>query len=81
VRLLLRDRFSSIERAAHIHCPVLVIAGGRDSVVPIDDTRRLYAAFSSAKTFVEIPGADHNDEALLDGDTMIVSILRFVRPL
>jgi hypothetical protein len=81
VRLLLRDRFSSIERAAHIHCPVLVIAGGRDSVVPIDDTRRLYAAFSSAKTFVEIPGADHNDEALLDGDTMIDSILRFVRPL
>jgi fermentation-respiration switch protein FrsA (DUF1100 family) len=81
VRWLLRDRFSSIDRAAHIHCPVLVIAGDRDSVVPIDDTRRLYAAFRSAKTLVEIPGADHNDEALLDGDTMVESILRFIRLL
>jgi uncharacterized protein len=81
VRWLLRDRFSSIDRASHIHCPVLVIAGARDSVVPIDVTRRLYAAFGSAKTLVEIPGADHNDDALLDGDAMIESILRFVRPL
>lgn len=81
VRWLLRDRFSSIDRASHIHCPVLVIAGDRDSVVPIDDTRRLYAVLRSAKTLVEIPGADHNDEALLDGDVMIESILRFVRPL
>jgi fermentation-respiration switch protein FrsA (DUF1100 family) len=58
-----------------------VIAGARDSVVPIDVTRRLYAAFDSGKTLVEIPGADHNDDALLDGDAMIESILRFVRPL
>jgi fermentation-respiration switch protein FrsA (DUF1100 family) len=50
-------------------------------VVPIDVTRRLYAAFSSAKTLVEIPGADHNDDTLLDGDAMIEAILRFVRPL
>jgi fermentation-respiration switch protein FrsA (DUF1100 family) len=81
VQLLLRDRFSSIDRAAHIRCPVLVIAGDRDSVVPIDVTRRLYAAFSSAKTLVEIRGADHNDDALIDGDAMIESMLRFVRPL
>jgi hypothetical protein len=81
VRLLLRDRFPSIDHAAHIRCPLLVIAGARDSVVPIDVTRRLYAAFGSAKTLAEIPGADHNDDALLDGDAMIESILRFVRPL
>jgi uncharacterized protein len=81
VQLLLRDRFPSIDHAAHIRCPVLVIAGDRDSVVPIDVTRRLYAAFTGPKTLVEIPGADHNDEALLDGDAMIEAILRFVRPL
>ena len=81
VRLLLRDRFPSIDQAAQIRCPVLVIAGDRDSVVPIDVTRRLYAAFTGPKTLIEIPGADHNDEALLDGDAMIEAILRFVRPL
>jgi uncharacterized protein len=81
VRWLLRDRFPSLDRAAHIRCPLLVIAGDRDSVVPIEHTRRLYAAFRGAKTLVEIPGADHNDESLLDGDTMIEAILRFIRPL
>jgi uncharacterized protein len=81
VRWLLRDRFSSIDRASDIRCPVLVIAGDRDSIVPIDHTRHLYAAFRSPKTLVEIPGADHNDEALLDGQTMIDSMLRFIRPL
>jgi len=81
VRWLLRDRFPSIDRASHIRCPVLVIAGDRDSIVPIDHTRRLFAAFPGVKTLVEIPGADHNDESLLDGETMIDSILRFIRPL
>ncbi|HEY7185114.1 MAG TPA: alpha/beta hydrolase [Vicinamibacterales bacterium] len=81
VSWLLRDRFPSIDRASQVRSPVLVIAGDRDSVVPIDLTRRLYAAFSSAKTLVEIPGADHNDDALLDGAAMIDSMLQFVRRL
>jgi uncharacterized protein len=81
VRLLLRDRFPSIEHAAHIRCPVLVIAGDHDSVVPVDNTRQLYESIASTKTFVTMAGADHNDDALLDGDAMIEAIVRFVRPL
>ena len=81
VGLLLRDRFASIDIAHRIQSPVLVIAGDRDSVVPIEYTRRLYAAIVAPKTRVELPGADHNDDELLAGDEMIQSILRFVRPL
>lgn len=81
VRLLLRDRFASIDRAPRIECPVLVIAGGRDTVVPIEYTRRLYAAMAAPKQLVELPDADHNDSALLEGDEMIDAIVRFVRPL
>jgi fermentation-respiration switch protein FrsA (DUF1100 family) len=81
VRLLLRDRFASIARAHQVRCPVLVIAGRRDTIVPIDHTRRLYDAVVAPKTFVELASADHNDYALLAGDEMIESILRFLRPL
>jgi len=81
VRLLLRDRFESITRADQVRCPVLVIAGRRDTIVPIDHTRRLYDAVVAPKTFVEIPSADHNDDELLAGDEMLESILRFLRPL
>ncbi|HKH70529.1 MAG TPA: alpha/beta hydrolase [Vicinamibacterales bacterium] len=77
VRLLLRDRFASIDRAPRIRCPVLVIAGTSDGIIPIGHTRRLYDAITAPKTFVEID-ADHNDESLLDGEPMIQAIVRFV---
>jgi len=78
VRLLLRDRYASLDSAHQLRSPVLVIAGGRDTIVPIEYTRRLYAAIPGPKTLVELPDADHNDGALLTGDEMIHSILRFV---
>jgi fermentation-respiration switch protein FrsA (DUF1100 family) len=81
VRLLLRDRFASIEIAHRITAPVLVIAGGRDAIVPIEQTRRLYAAVTAPKTLLELPDADHNDEALLAGDEMVQSSVRFVGSL
>ena len=56
---------------------MLVIAGTRDRVVPIDHTRRLYDAIVAPKTLVEI-AADHNDEALLDGEEMMHAIVRFL---
>jgi len=77
VRLLLRDRFPSIERAPRLRCPVLIIAGTLDTIIPIDHTRRLYDAITAPKTFLEID-ADHNDHAFLDGDQMIQAIVRFV---
>ncbi|HET7218781.1 MAG TPA: alpha/beta hydrolase [Vicinamibacterales bacterium] len=81
VRLLLRDRFASIAHAHQVTCPVLVIAGRRDTIVPIDQTRRLYDSIVAPKAFVEIPSADHNDYELLAGGEMIESIRRFLQPL
>ncbi len=77
VRQLLRDRFPSIELAPKLRAPVLVIAGTRDGVVPIEHTRRLYETIVAPKTWVEVT-ADHNDQALLDGDEMIQAIDRFL---
>lgn len=81
VRLLLRDRFASIDYAHRVQSPVLVMAGTRDTIVPIDFSRRLYAAIAAPKTLVELSGADHNDDELLAGDEVVQSILTFVRPL
>ena len=81
VRLLLRDRFPSIERIGRVRSPLLVIAGSRDGIVPIEQSRRLHDAATSPKTFVTIPDADHNDDELLTGDAMIAGIMRFVEQL
>jgi len=81
VALFLRDRFASVELAPHIKTPVLVIAGDRDSIVPIDHTRRLYDVLVAPKRFVVLSGADHNDEALLAGEEMLQAIGRFLDTL
>jgi fermentation-respiration switch protein FrsA (DUF1100 family) len=78
VRWLVRDRYLSIDRIARVTCPVLVIAGDRDGIIPIEHSRRLYERVPTAKTFVTVPGAGHNDRALLDGSTMIEAVLRFI---
>ena len=79
VRWLLRDRFQSLERIAQIASPVLVIAGDRDRVVPLEQSRQLYAAASAPKRLVIISGADHNDEALVAGPEVIQATLQLLQ--
>jgi fermentation-respiration switch protein FrsA (DUF1100 family) len=81
VRLLLRDRFAAIDQIPLVGAPLLVIAGGRDRIVPLEHSRRLYDAAAAPKTLLVIPGADHNDDELLAGDQMIQAIVRFLQPL
>ncbi len=81
VRLLLRDRFAAIDRIRRIRVPLMVIAGGRDRIVPIDNSRRVYEAAVTPKTLLVLPDADHNDDELLAGDEMIRAIVRFLQPL
>ena len=84
VRWLLRDRYDSAGRIGRIQSPLLVIAGDRDSVIPIEQSRLLYAASprpETAKDFLIIIGADHNDAALLDGADMIAAVDAFLQRL
>ena len=81
VRILLRDRFAAIDQIRRIRVPLLIIAGGRDRIVPIDSSRRLYDAATGPKTLLVLPDADHNDYELFAGDEMIAAIVRFLRPL
>jgi uncharacterized protein len=81
VRFLLRDRFAAIEQIPRSRAPMLVIAGARDRIVPLESSRRLYDAATSPKTFLLVPDADHNDYELFAGDEMIDSIVRFLQPL
>jgi fermentation-respiration switch protein FrsA (DUF1100 family) len=78
VRLMLRDRYPSLERVSRVACPVLVIAGDRDSIIPVEQSKRLYEAIGTEKRLMIIRGADHNDEALLDGPQLIREVLSFV---
>ena len=78
VGLLLWDRYPSVERIGRVAAPLLVVAGEQDRLVPVAQSRRLYEAATDPKRFVLIPGADHNDLALLAGDLVIGEVVRFL---
>ncbi len=60
--------------------PLVVIAGDRDAIVPIEQSRRVYEAAGSAdKRLVVIPGAGHNDEALLAGEILVGTIAELLQ--
>lgn len=64
VRLLLRHRFDNLTPAARVHCPVLVVHGDADDIVPLALGERLRAAFAGPAELLVVPGAGHNDLSL-----------------
>jgi uncharacterized protein len=60
VSWLMKDQFRSRERIKDVHMPLLVIHGDRDSVVPFHHGQRLFAMANQPKTFVRMPGSEHN---------------------
>lgn len=74
VRLLLRDRFALREHLSSVEAPVSVVLGTRDSVVPPDQSRQVAQAATGLVDLVEVPGADHNDPALVSGDPLVRTV-------
>jgi uncharacterized protein len=77
VRWLLRERFPVLEDLARVDLPVLVVAGGADTIVGTDRSREVAEAIGAR--YVELAGVDHNDRALLDGADYLDAVDRFVR--
>jgi fermentation-respiration switch protein FrsA (DUF1100 family) len=75
VRALLRDRYPVAEQIAGIRVPTTVVYGSRDSIVPPAQSRAVADAAAELYRVVEVPGADHNDPVLLDGDEVVSAVV------
>jgi len=75
VRMLLRDEFPLKVQLASVTVPVTVVYGGNDSVVPPEQSRAVAGAAPELRQVVEVPGADHNDITLLDGDELVSAVV------
>lgn len=62
VRLLMRNRYESVDKIRRYHGPLLQMHGTADTIVPIESAERLFAAApSSEKKLIRIEGLGHND--------------------
>ncbi len=76
--MLLRDRYTNIDRVGEVGAPTLVVAGSEDRIVPADQSVRIYEAAAEPRDLLLVDGAGHNDRSLLDGAEMIKAILQFL---
>ena len=62
VRLIMQNRFDSMEKINGYTGPIIVIHGTADELIPIECGRRLFqAADSDRKKLIEVTGLGHND--------------------
>jgi fermentation-respiration switch protein FrsA (DUF1100 family) len=55
------DKFRNVDKIGRVRCPVLVMHGEDDEIVPLWHGRKLFERAPGPKAFVAIPGAHHND--------------------
>lgn len=53
------DISSVLKDASAVQVPWLLVHGDADDVVPIEDSREIFAAANEPKQLIEIPGANH----------------------
>jgi pimeloyl-ACP methyl ester carboxylesterase len=61
VSTVLSERYDTLEAAAHIVAPVLVVHGAQDAIIPVDLGRRVHAALPATSRWLEVRHAGHND--------------------
>ncbi|MCW3101126.1 MAG: alpha/beta hydrolase fold protein [Chthonomonadaceae bacterium] len=61
IPLLPLDTFQNLTKISKVHCPVLVMHGRQDRVVPFWHGERLFASANEPKQALWIEGAGHND--------------------
>ncbi len=61
VAFLAGDAFNNIAKIKNIKCPVLIIHGSKDTIIPFSMGEEIYDAITTTKKLVKIEGAGHND--------------------
>jgi len=63
------------------HPPLLIMHGQKDAVVPFKHGQELFDQASEPKTFVQFPGANHNDLSVVDPETFQNGLRQFLLSL
>lgn len=78
VGALLRDEFPVARPLADLDVPVTVVYGDQDSIVPPQQSRQVADVARSTGQLVDlvaVPGADHNDPVLFDGEQVLSAVV------
>ncbi len=80
-RILPFDKFNSLGKIGSVKCPILIIHGTRDEVIPFHHGTALFDAAPEPKQFYEVPRAMHNDVSDVGGKKYEKTIVDFAKSL
>jgi fermentation-respiration switch protein FrsA (DUF1100 family) len=79
VRGLTKNKLDTRAKLPRVGCPVLVVHGDRDEIIPVEQGRRLYEAAPEPKRLEIVRGAGHNDLSNVGGEKYIDALADFAR--
>ncbi|MEU4564693.1 alpha/beta fold hydrolase [Actinoplanes sp. NPDC023936] len=74
VGALLWDRYPVASQISQVKVPTVVVYGTADTVVPAAQSAEVARRAGRLTAEVVIPGADHNDRAMLDGPELLAAV-------
>lgn len=75
------DKFNNLQKIRRIRCPILILHGTIDEVIPFWHGEALFRAANSPKRFEAIAGASHNDVVEVAGKRYSQILQSFVATL
>ncbi len=81
VPILPFDRFRNLDKIRQVHCPVLIVHGTADQVIPFWHGERLFAAAHGPKSFYSVEGGGHNDMPFAGGAAYYARLREFATSL
>ena len=79
VQILPFDKFPNLRHIREVKCPVLVIHGTEDEVIPLSHGQRLFDAAPQPKQALWVENAGHNDLLVVAGPKYWQALLSFAR--
>ncbi len=71
--------YDNLGKIDKIKAPLLIIHGSEDEIIPVEMSRRLFAAARDPKELYIIPGAHHNDTFLVGGPAYFDRLTGFIQ--
>lgn len=81
VPLLPWDKFRNIDKIGRVNCPVLVMHGKQDEVIPFRHGEKLFAAAKEPKRNYWVERGDHNNLQMFAGDRYFEELRAFAESI
>ncbi len=81
IALMAGNAFDNLTKIKAIQCPLLIVHGRSDEIVPFYMGEQLYAQAPQPKRFVPIQGAGHNDISIVGADRYWGAIRQLIETL